>query len=158
MNVKWTWSIVALHFYFYSHLVLSLHLPASLFISSPHSLYLSCCLSTISPLPLSVWPLHSHISFTSSFPLYFYLPLTSPLPIYGFCPLFFSSSLCSSHLCPLVSPVIGYSFTCFSPYLFPIHSQVLFLNLHPTSSHFPSSCIYPFPLSSPLPSFHSWTD
>lgn len=147
---------------FYSYPLLSIHLTSSFFIlSSLHSLYLSCCLSTISLLPLPVSPLHSHISFTSPFPpisirqspLVLLLSLSTDFALSSYHLL--SSPLIFAPLFPLSSAIP--SLVSFH-YYFPF-PPVLFLSLHPSSPHFPSSYIYPFPLPSPLPSLlHSWAD
>lgn len=82
-------------------------------------------------------------TLTSPLPLHFpdfCPPLTSrppPLSIYWFCLLFLSSSLHSSHLCPLVSPLICYSFTCFFLFLF-------FHFPHPFSKYSPVISTLPF--------------
>lgn len=156
MNFKWTWSIVTLHLYFYSHLVLSLHLPASLFISSHHPLYLSCCLSTISPLPLSVWPLHSHISFTSSFlPRFlsathlstFHLPILSSLL---FILSLLLSSLPSFPLSSAIPPLVSRHiyFPSILKSFFSLCTRPLHTSLH--LAYIPFLCLLLSPPSSTL--------
>lgn len=148
---------------FYSYPLLSTHLTAALFIlSSPHSLYLSRCLSTISLLPLPVSPLHSHASFASPFPL---ISIRQPPLVLLLSPST-DSALSSFHLLsvPLIFALL-FPLSSAIPSLVSFHyyfpfPPVLFLSLHPSAPHFPF--ILHVSLSSALsfvPShLHSWAD
>lgn len=149
MNFRWTWSISLHHLY-----CLFILLP--LLSSFPH---LTPFNSPAVYLQFLFCPSLSNLyTLTSPLPLHFlhfHLPITSRSPpsfIYWLCPLCFSSSPCSSHLCPLVSSLIGYSFTCFFPFLFSISPKSFFLvyTRRPlTSLHLPLSSL---PLHPSLPS------
>lgn len=140
-----------------SYTLLSIHLTASLPIpSSPRSLYLSllfiynfsfapsCLTSTPSHLlQLSISPISIHQSTSH--------PPSSSLHLL----ILFSLRFIFSHLCPLVSSLIGYSFTCFFPLLFS-HSLQSFFSVYTRPLHTsPHLTHIPFPLPSLL---HSWAD
>lgn len=88
-------------------------------------------------LPFSLLLDRDRNILTSPFPPKFYAPAASPPSL---------DSVLSPHLCPPGSSLIAHSVTCFCP--FP-----LFLSLHSSSPHFPSTSVF-----SSSPSSNSWTD